>query len=63
MQKTNIYALKNKIKRLQLEQDPAKQKYISTLLAVYEQELNKTFNRVEAQVERQKRTWNEYLSK
>lgn len=63
MQKTNIYALKNKIKRLQLEQDPKQQKYINTLIAVYEQELNKTFNRVQAQVERQKRTWNEYLSK
>jgi hypothetical protein len=41
----NIYALKNKIKKLEATKDPKIAYYIETLKAVYVQELNRPHNK------------------
>jgi hypothetical protein len=55
----NIYALKNKIKRLEATKDPKIAYYIETLKAVYLQEINRPHNKKA----KDRQNWNNFLAK
>lgn len=66
MQNLNIYALKNKIKALEKQNDPKQLKWIEFLKDVYHQEQRKRQNNFIAsfnQEQRSKKAYNEYLAK
>ena len=54
----NIYALKNKIKGLEATRDPKYIKYIETLKALYNQELNRPHNKKA----KDRQNWNNFLA-
>lgn len=61
----NIYALKNKIKRLQAQNDPANKYWIEFLQDLYKKELEKIASKVIQgldQDKKEKRSWAEYLA-
>lgn len=55
----NIYALKNKIKGLEATKDAKYIKYIETLKALYNQELNRPHNKKA----KDRKNWNNFLAK
>ena len=61
----NIYALKNKIKRLQALNDPANKYWIEFLQDLYKKELEKIANKVTQELnqeQKEKRSWANYLA-
>jgi hypothetical protein len=61
----NIYALKNKIKKLQAANDPKNRYWLIFLEDLYNKELEKIAHKVSQdldQVKKDKRSWNSFLS-
>ena len=61
----NIYALKNKIKKLQATKNPANRYWLMFLEDLYHKELEKIADKVSQdldQVQKDQRSWNSFLS-
>ena len=61
----NIYALKNKIKKLQAANDPKNRYWLIFLEDLHNKELEKIAHKVSQdldQVQKDKRSWNSFLS-